>query len=188
MSEVDDFMGGGVPSAKFPEPGTTVSGVIIDEPRITQQRDFDSGDLKFWDDGEPMKQLVVHVQTDLRDAEIPDDDGIRAIYIKSNLKKAVQTALTRAKAKLAIGGTLSVTYTQDGVNKRGKGKPPKEYSAAYTAPDVAGEFLAGPDEPAGQPAQAAPAAPAPAGAPDLSQFTPEQIAALLKTAGEVPVS
>ncbi|MGH3381345.1 MAG: hypothetical protein ACRDP6_42100 [Actinoallomurus sp.] len=186
MSEIDDFMGGGVTSAKFPDPGTTVSGVIVDEPRVTQQRDFDSGAPKTWDDGSPMKQLVVHVQTDERDPEIPDDDGVRAFYIKSNMKKAVQTALTKAKAKLAVGGTLAITYTHDGENKRGKGSPPKMYAAVYTAPDAAGSFLADPEP---QQAQAAPqAAPQPTAQPsgvDLSSLTPEQIAALLKAAAPV---
>lgn len=166
MSEINDFLSGGVTSAKFPTPGTTVAGVIVSEPHVTQQRDFDSGAPKYWDDGKPMNQLVVHVQTDERDPEFPDDDGVRAFYVKANMKKAVQQALAKARAKLAIGGTLSITYTHDGENKRGKGNPPKMYAATYTPPDATADFLIT-DEPQQPPQRAAHA-----GVPDAATKPP----------------
>ncbi|GGS88317.1 hypothetical protein ACFFV7_51080 [Nonomuraea spiralis] len=186
MSANDFLMGGGIPSAKFDTIGTTVGGPISTPPKVEQQKDLDTGELKFWNDGKPMMQMVVTVQTEIRDPEIVDDDGQRAFYIKANSLKAVRDAVRRAGAKgIEVGGTLTLTYTGDGEQKtRGK-NPPKLYSATYAPPSAvaANDFLTG-----GQPApQAAPAAP-PAAAPAASTapgawtpppgMTPEQAAAL----------
>lgn len=96
----DDFlMSGGVPSAKFPTPGTTVSGSIDRKPEVQQQRDFDSGEPLYWDDGRPRQQLKVVLRTDQRDPEIEDDEGLRAVYCKANMLRAVRQAVRKAGAK-----------------------------------------------------------------------------------------
>lgn len=187
MTSANDFlMAGGTTSAKFPSPGTTVAGTIAREPEVQQQRDFTSGELKFWDDGKPMQQLQVILATDERDPATPDDDGQRAIYVKGNMLKAVREAVRKAGAPgLAVGGRLSVTYTGDGeASKRGL-NPPKLYAATYTAPTAAqaNEFLAGAEPAPATTPQPAPAPSAPAGVPPealaaLAQLSPEQRAAL----------
>jgi hypothetical protein len=64
-----------------------------------------------------------------------DDDGIRAFYIKSQMKKAVQEAVRRAGAqRLEVGGDLFVRYLRDEPNSRGRGKDKKIYEARYTPP------------------------------------------------------
>lgn len=189
IDEANDFlMNTGVPSAKFPAPGTTVRGRITQRPEVQQQRDFDSGELLVWDDGSPRKQIKIVLATDDHDPEVPDDDGTRAVYVKGYMLKAVQSAMRKAKAKLEVGGELEITYTQDGeVKKRGM-NPPKLYSAVYTPAAEASveDALAEADREAPA-APAAPAQPAPAtqsapAMPDLSQMTPEQIQALLNAA------
>ncbi|MEU8362345.1 hypothetical protein AB0C27_40635 [Nonomuraea sp. NPDC048882] len=192
----DFLMGGGIKAARFDTIGTTVGGPITTQPKVEQQKDLDTGELKFWNDGKPMMQMVVTVQTSLRDPEVPDDDGQRAFYIKANSLKAVREAVRRSGAKgLDIGGTLTLTYTGDGEQKaRGK-NPPKLYSATYQPPAqaAANEFLNGGQQPAAVPQQAAyappaapqPPAPAPA-APTAPAapwtpppgMTPEQAAAV----------
>src|SRR5690348_7997678 len=44
----DLLMGGGIPSARFPVVGTTVTGIIVREPTVRQQTDFDTGAPKFF--------------------------------------------------------------------------------------------------------------------------------------------
>ncbi|MER7206363.1 hypothetical protein [Streptosporangium sp. NPDC000239] len=160
------LMGGGIPSAQFPTIGTTVSGPITTPPTVEQQKDLDSGEPKFWSDGKPMMQMVVTVQTSLRDPQIVDDDGQRKFYIKAKLLDAVRTAVRQAGARgLEVGGVLSITYVADGeVKKRGHNAP-KIYTAAYAAPSAvqANEFL-----------QGAPQAPATAPGP-IAQM-PQQVA------------
>ncbi len=185
MTTANDFlMSGGSTSAKFPTPGTTVTGVICRPPEVQQQRDFTTGEPKFWDDGKPMQQLQVQLQTTEKDMSVPDDDGVRAVYVKGQMQKAVREAVRKAGASgLEIGGTLTITYTGNGEAKRGL--PPKLYSASYipAAAGAANEFL-GQGEPApadpwattSQPA--APAGASPEAMAALAQLTPQQRAAL----------
>lgn len=139
------LMGGGGKSAKFETPGVTITGTIAAEPEVRQQTEFQTGKLQFWDNGDPMMQLVVKLQTTERDPDDKDDDGIRALYVKGGFKKptmqkAIADAVRAAGVKgLEIGGTLTVTYTGDGP-KEGSGFPPKYYSATYAPPSA--NFLA----------------------------------------------
>lgn len=170
------LMGGGTASAKFPQVGATVTGRIVREPEVQQQKDFTTGELKFWNDGKPMQQLQVILATDERDPEVADDDGERAVYVKGNLLKAVREAVRKAGAKgLDVGGTLTVTYSGDGeVTKRGFNAP-KLYTASYVPPvkNAAEQFIGG--------SQSAPAAPAGEVAPQVGA---EALAALQKLSPE----
>lgn len=133
-SAEDFLLGGSVPSAKFPVPGTTVVGRITERPPVEQQRDYTTGEAKFWEDGKPQMQLVVTLATELRDPEIQDDDGTRRVYVKGQMKNAVAQAVRAAGAKgLEVGGVLSVTYARDGVAKNPRFNAPKEYTAQYVA-------------------------------------------------------
>lgn len=143
------LLGGGGKSASFPEPGTTVTGTIADPPEVRQQTSM-NGDPLTWDNGDPRLQLVVSLKTQQR--EDPDDDGIRKLYVKGSkdpksksLHAAVAAAVAEAGAKgLEVGGTLSVTYTGDGVASQRGFNPPKQYQARYTRPDTSatsGDFL-----------------------------------------------
>ncbi len=166
----DSFFGESSPSAKFDAIGTTVGGVITRIGDPMQQTDFSSGKPLTWDDGTPRMQLPVTVQTDLRDPSNPLDDGKRTLYVKGEMKKAIGAALRAAGAKMALGGTLTVTFSGE---EPTAGYPKKLYTATY-APPAAGFFEepaqpvaaahVGPPPAAPQPA--APAAqPAPAGVP-----------------------
>lgn len=156
----DWLMSGGAKSAKFPEVGTVVKGTITTPPSLSQQTDFTTGALKFWDDGKPMMQLVVTIQTDDRDPDDPEDDGLRSLYVKGAMQAAVKNAIRKSGAKgIDVGGTIAVKYTGDGVAKqRGKQRgmnPPKQFAAQYTPPTAKAvdDFL-GTAEPAAQPAAA----------------------------------
>ena len=55
-----------------------VSPARSSAPEVQPQREIDTGKPKYWEDGTPRQQIVVHLQTDQRDPDIEDDDGIRA--------------------------------------------------------------------------------------------------------------
>lgn len=163
----DDFlMGGGVPSAKFPTVGTIVTGRITERPTVEQQRDYTTGELKFWDDGGAQMQLVVTLATSDRDPEINDDDGSRRIYVKGQMKTAVAQAVRAAGARgLEVGGQLTVIYSHDGERKNPRFNAPKNYTAEYVPAAAAELHTPEPQSPA-----------APSAIPGL---TPEQLAAAL---------
>lgn len=149
QSANDLIMGGGSPAAKFPEIGTIVRGEIIDTA-VTQQRDFATGDLKFWKDGNPAMQAVITLQTDQRDPiEIADDNGQRRLFVSSkNMREAIRDAVRKVGGShLEVGGQLAVQYHGDGQAERGM-NPPKLYKAEYKpAPQgVATSDLLGGDE------------------------------------------
>lgn len=172
--------GGGAPTAKFPTPNTTVGGRITEPPKVEQQRDIQSGEAKFWSDGNPMMQMVVTVQTDERDPAIEDDDGRRRIFVKGQMKNAVSDAVRQAGAKgLEVGGALHVRYTHDGEQKQRGFSPPKQYAAKYVP--AAQSELAAP--PATAPAPAAAPVPAPGG--DLWATAAPAPAGVNTTTGEI---
>ncbi|MFD5678377.1 hypothetical protein [Streptomyces sp. NPDC127040] len=182
----DDLLmgGGGPPSAKFPVLGYENAGRIVGKPTVEQQRDYDSDEPLYWADGKPRWQIVVTLATGERDPEISGDDGVRRLYVKSQMKTAVQAALKAAKADgLEEGGHLTVTYTADGEQPNPKKHPPKQYTARYVT--AANAELMTPEPIKHPPTAAASPAAVPAVAPALS---PEQIAALLAQLGVAPVS
>lgn len=141
------LLGGGGKSAKFENVGDTIKGVICAQPEMRQQTDIKTGLPTTWDDGQPKMQLVVKLQTELR--EDADDDGVRNLYIaggfkRMSLQKAVAEAVKAAKAKgLEVGGTLAVKFTgEEPASTRGF-NPAKLYMAKYEPPTAASaaEFL-----------------------------------------------
>lgn len=166
MNANDLLMGGGTKSASFPAIGTSISGRIVREPKVQQQTDAKTGEPKTFNNGDPMMQLVVQVQTDERDATDTEDDGVRAIYIKAKMLAAVREAVRKSGAKgLEVGGELTVTYVADGEKTNKAFNAPKLYTAAYRPPtgEAANNLLMG-DAPV-SPAPASQPAAAPAGQP-----------------------
>lgn len=137
LTDANSFlMQGGVPAAKFESPGDAVKG-IVEAAEVTQQTDIKTGQPKTWDNGDPMMQLVVTLQTDLDDGD--DDDGRRKLYLRGSKPDsslgAVKGAIRDAKAKgLEVGGELVLQYTGDGQPTQRGFNPPKLYRAKYTAP------------------------------------------------------
>ncbi|MEU8683179.1 hypothetical protein [Streptomyces sp. NPDC048611] len=186
----DWLMGGGTKSASFDgAPPITNKGQIVDLPPLVQKRDFDTGDPLYWPDGRPKMLMQVNIQTDQRDPSDPEDEGVRALYLEYRKAAAVRDAVRGSGAKrLEIGGTLSLTYTgDDHAARRGKGNPPKNYSATYTAPDPLAAVASPQDPPPPQPWQAPPAAPAPPvqapAAPTPAAGVDPNLAAFLRSRG-----
>lgn len=167
--------GGGAPSAKFPNPGDSISGRIIAPPSVYQERDYDpnnpgGGALKTYPSGDPIMSIYVDLATDLRDPSIKDDDGTRRLFIEGRyLKGDVRDAIRNAGAPgLEVGGVLTVSFThrEDPADKRSR----KYWQAQYVPAGNAALMSAAP-----APAPAAPAAPivaVPAPAPVAPAPTP----------------
>lgn len=176
------LMSRGGKSAAFPTVGTTVTGRLTTEPKVQQQTDIKTGDPKFFANGDPMMQIVVSFATDQRDPADPEDDGVRQLYVKANMLKAIREAVKTSGAKgLEVGGTLSVTYTADGeVTQRGF-NPPKLYTATYQPPtgQAANNLLMG--APAASPA--APSVPAGVDSAVWAQLDATQRAGVLAAMG-----
>lgn len=124
------LMSGGVPSAfsRDNPVGTSISGTVRSIEAV-QQRDMDTNEPKFYDDGSPMMQIVIHVATDLRDQDIPGDDGVRAIYVKGKNISALRTASRVAGRDYPhVGDGLTATYSGNGEAKKRGWNAPKLYT------------------------------------------------------------
>lgn len=133
------FLGGGrTTSAKFPKNGFKVEGTII-AYRMAQRTHIDSGELMFWESKKPTEQsklrypasatdqnrcmqLIIDMQCEPTgitwetnqyiEKALPEDDGMRALYVTGDLQRAVGAALRDAGVQAPeIGGYLEVVRT-----------------------------------------------------------------------------
>jgi hypothetical protein len=166
----DEFMGGGgARGFKFNEIGDTIVGLVLGPPRKRAQTDFNTGEVKTYKDGSPRYMYVVELQTELRERDDPNDDGVRALFLKWHSLNAVRTAITAVGAKgLKRGGVLTVQFTGTEPPPGGRGNPVKLYSASYIPPDDG--FMADPAPPVrATPAPAPPPPPPPPPVPTPAQ-------------------
>lgn len=183
-------LGGGGNSFTFDAPGDTVEGTIVSLDEV-QQTDMDTQLPATWSDGQPKMMYRCVLATGLRNPADPADDGQRAIYLRGSKKpesKSILAAVLAAvraatsSTNLQVGGTLTVTYSGDGVAKIRGWNAPKQYEATYTSPPAATVNLGAPTPPA---AAATPPPPAPtyvdpaaAAAAAIANLTPDQRRAL----------
>lgn len=123
-------MAGGTPSFFQREDpiGTSVTGTV-ESIEAQQQRDMDTQEPKYFDNGQPMMQVVIHIATTMRDATIPGDDGVRAVYVKGkNLATLRQASRMVGRDFPHVGDGFTATYTANGEAKKRGWNPPKLYS------------------------------------------------------------
>ncbi len=161
-NEYDDFFnealsgGGGGPTHKFREIGQTVLGEIVSMKR-QQQTNFTDGKPKFDAKNQPQMEIVMVLQTELRDwQDVTDkakldketgqvrpadqDTGLRAVYVKNQMARALGTAALPGRP--AVGGQVWLKYVSD--RDIGKGNPLPEFEARYKAPaDTANDDVFG---------------------------------------------
>lgn len=130
---LDFLMGSGAPALSFPEIGTVHEGIVRSYEK-KQQTDIDRKP-KFYDNGDPMMQLVITLETEERDPADDDDDGMRRLFVKGSMLVAVRDAVKAAKHKGDIaGGKLAVKYVKDGKPTRPGYSAPKEFAAKFEPP------------------------------------------------------
>lgn len=183
----DNSVRSGAPSVRLHEINDGVLGEIVDQFMVEKKKFATDEVEKDTKTGEPIQQLVVVLQTDLRDwarvSKIPlvdpsdkskgekpasEDDGKRAVYIPpfTNIHAAVGRA-TAAKNNgkptgLANGARFGLKVAD--LEDTGKGNPKRVFEAFYEPPAASSSFLGGSSAPA-QSAPAAEAAPAQQSAP-----------------------
>lgn len=192
MSPEGFFGAGGAPSFKFAKPGDTVAGKITDL-KVVQQTKYNpnggAGDPLSWPNGDPMMQLNITLQTELRDPSIEDDDGKRRVYVQGKrLRNAVQDAFRAVGAPyLEIGGSYTQTFTGYDPESKNPDNPAKLYKVTYLRPNASAEFFNGATPTGGQVGQA----PEPAATPiadaleaALANLSPEAKAAVVASLGK----
>ena len=163
------LMGGGIKSVKFPTIGTVVTGTIIEPPKAQQMTKYGTNEPDFWPSGDPKMQIVVTIQTDLRDDD--KDDGKRRLYITPRMMPPVRDAVRRAGAPgLEVGGRITVKWVSG--TGQGQGNP-KVYAAEYTRPALDPDSLLNNNKQADG-AQTTPVAQTTAGQPVTHQQTAPQ--------------
>lgn len=96
--------------------GTSFTGIVNAVPSVTQQTDFITKEAKTYKNGDPMWMMVVPAQTEYTDGT-PDDDGVRAFYLRGQALRALQEEMRRLGIKKFEVGTR-ITQTLVGL------KPP----------------------------------------------------------------
>jgi hypothetical protein len=130
---------GGSKSFPFAEVNDLVRGTI-ESAEVKQQTSIE-GELLTWQDGSPRKQLVITLQTNLKDDD--EDDGLRTIYAKggkydiqsgsgTSMRDAIVEAVKAAGGKaINVGDELAVCYSGIGKVKARGQSAPKLYEASY---------------------------------------------------------
>jgi hypothetical protein len=128
-SESDALLGQRAPGVTWPEIGAKVDGKIV-KVQTSVQTDID-GNVQYFASGEVRKQVVLTLQTKLKDND--DDDGLRTLYIKGFMPAAFRDALQKADAPgPRPGDSVKVTYSSNGEPKRKGLNPPKLFTVTYT--------------------------------------------------------
>lgn len=121
-------------------PGITWSGVVISPPKVVEQTDPATREVKRWPNGDAKKSIVVTLQTEVRDDD--EDDGRRGLWLKFKSQAAVAEAVRAAGVnKIEVGGFITITYYADEPKKPGQLKAVKLYKATYTPPDTGNAAL-----------------------------------------------
>lgn len=196
MATLDDLLSSGGKSFKFENPGDTITGTIAAAPLVRQTTEFGTGKPQFWDDGSPQEQIVVTLNTALRDPSDPQDDGARSVYIKGwgPQLRAFRAAIQTAGAKPAVGGTFTATFTGYGQKSAQGGFPPKMFEYRYEAPNGLDGLIGGTPATHTAPATATPQAAQQASVQPIAQaptaqaqqFSREQIEAMRNAGVVIP--
>lgn len=143
VSEMEAMLFGGKgPKGAFKKDdpiGRRVGGYVT-KVDIRAQTDMATGKTLYWDDGNEKKEIVVTVQTPLR--EDAEDDGLRRFFLKASSEqlRAVSRALDAVEQReVKVGGYLEIAYIGDGTSSVPGWSAPKLYEAVYTPPSVAGQ-------------------------------------------------
>lgn len=133
----DLLLSGSMPYVSFKTIGDTAKGRVV-ASRTSQQRDYAHGKPQTGAHGDPMMQVASDLQTDQQDPQIPNDDGVRRVYVRGQMMAAVREALRAANAKLEVGGELAIQYVSDKPSETKGFHPAKQFQAQYR-PSTAGQ-------------------------------------------------
>lgn len=159
-----------IPSLSFKDApiGYTYQGTIIGRPQLVQSRDYETGNPKTWEDGNPVMSVVITLMVD------GEKRTLWAQRPSARFVALVEAQKEAGAGPMQEGGTLYIKFIGERPNRRGnpKLKPAKQYAAKYVPP------LATPD-----PFSATPPTPPPQG----SAVRPAPAAPVVPGAAKKPV-
>ena len=174
FADIDSALHGGSKSFfnQYSEPGDTVTGTIA-KVDVKQVTNFQTKEPEFFPSGDPKKQVILTLQTSLR--EDADDDGKRSVYIplwggkKAALGEAMRAAgMKEASTALALGNTFTARFVGE---ERRHGK-----TGSYTEKIYEYAIQAASTAALNEAVDAAPVAPAaPTPAPQPAAQAPQQV-------------
>jgi hypothetical protein len=168
------FLSGGNVSAVFPVVGHSYRGTVLDF-KMRQRTDYKTGEPLFWEgrkavpvdklkdpdktavEGNEAMQLVLDLQCEATgitwqgmeydETKLDDDDGVRSLYVKGAIQKALSRELRRHGLQVPErGGIIEITRGPNGPKTDPNFRAPYTYQVAYTPadqnPDTAAKFLA----------------------------------------------
>lgn len=141
----------GPPAFKFSTFGDFVEGTLTgkdtqQKAKFNPKEPGDRSELLFFKSGDPITELILTLQTDLRDATKDNDKGLRRVFVSSLvMQQALQKAVADAgiKKSLPFGTKIKITYTHE-TPVAGTSNSRKEYSVVVTP--VADQLINAPVE------------------------------------------
>jgi hypothetical protein len=125
---VNDLLNGssGPPAFKFEAIGDIAKGTITNL-ETQQAKDFKTQAPKFYDDGNPIMQIVITQQ--------PENGDEFRLFVKPAAKEVIRDAVEAAGATgLEIGGQLATQWTAEEPPQQIGMNPKKLFAAQYKAP------------------------------------------------------
>ena len=123
LPSLEDILGGSAaPALSFKDAkvGDSFTGIVT-HAEVAQVRDYESGQPKFWDDGNPQLQVILTLATDYRDPAKPEDEGERKAYLPGQKLAALKAALKEInRTTVQKGDVFTITYigTKPASNKK----------------------------------------------------------------------
>lgn len=195
MGILDQFVGEKIPAAfnKDTQPGYYVRGPIT-EVSVANRTDYKTGDVLYFKDGKPKQQIVITIQTSIRDPQIDDDDGRRRVYVKMDYKSEREGLRDAVRAAgdddVRVGGELAAQFLGQLAAEDGQPQAWNTTRYEYKKPSSLAAATGG--IPGGeQPAPPIPAAPAQPTLPAAPAQDPAAIAAQMiaqRQAAAAPVA
>ena len=131
----DPFATNSTPAVSFKDKpiGTSYTGKVLELPALVHSRDFESGEMDYWPDGNKKMSVVTLLEVD------GEHRGLWAPK-PSAMFAAIADAQKAAGATIAVGGSITVSYIGDEPNKKNpRLNPAKQYRVSYKAPDAFGD-------------------------------------------------
>lgn len=146
-TSAEDFFGSGAKSASYRGAAPiTWHGVVTRVGEPVQATEYNSqdpskpGKPKFYPgSNDPIMQLPITIQTDVRDPASPDDDGQRTIYVGGDKRRALKEAMRAAGVRgPKVGDWLAMTFVGTDPQSKNPDNPKKLYKADYAVNPNAG--------------------------------------------------
>ncbi len=137
MTNVQDFMNsvGGHPPIKLGNPGAKLVWDLLGV-RLVQERDYDTEQPVFNNDGSPRMQLVLDLKIDwaassgdITTGKDGNREDIGSLYCKRALTFALKQACQVAGCQLEEVGRGAIVRLEDGIPRNPKNLPPHQFMA-----------------------------------------------------------